>query len=603
MKKLQDIWSNVGHTISAYSPFYQEQMIRLTQKYDSPNNWFILNWVRASEPEPFNLQEMAAIAGPYSTREATIARFDQFTKDGFLLEDAGGNLTLTDKGRGLIEGFFDSAHEALADVAPLLPEDMAQLTLLLGKLVEAAIDASKPTKKTSLLNSRWTDPGDGAPASVRIDQFVTDLYRYRDDVHLAAWGSYGVSGQAWETLTFVWRDDANTAAELGERLSFRGFTEGDYAAALEKLVIKGWIEEVDGRFQVTPNGKRIREEAEEKTDELFFASWTVLTEKELEQLDDLIQQLNDSLNRSGLEIAWDLASSVARGIIPVTRTAVLSLFEEHFEEPRFFFPTLLATGAEPEPYFIDQYVELNPYADPERLSKTLSEIAEAGLMDNGAGAYKVSNKGHEALTTVNDSFYKYLGELEILPDEDLQQLSDFLDRLVEASIAASEPADKPATAIVHKTHPQVEYPAMAKIDMQLDDLRAFRDDSHIAAWRPYGMSGRTWETLSFIWRGNAKTAAELSENLTFRGYEEDDYARSLKELAGKGLIKKGSEGFELTDKGIALRIEAEETTNRIFYEPWRVLEENEQTRLRNLLIRMKINLENLAEKVAETAGT
>jgi DNA-binding MarR family transcriptional regulator len=602
MKKLQDIWRNVGQTISAYSPFYQEDMIRLTQKYDSPNNWFILDWPRASEPEPFSPGEMAEIVGPYSTREVTIERFSQFVKDGFLLEDAAGNLTLSESGRGLIEGFFDSAHEALANVEPLSPEDLAQLTKLLGKLVKAAIDASEPTKKTSLLNSRWTDPGDGAPASVRIDQFVTDLYRYRDDVHLAAWGSYGVSGQIWETLTFVWRNDANTAAELGERLSFRGFTQDDYGAALDKLVIKGWVEEVDGRFQVTPNGKRIREEAEEKTDELFFASWTVLSDKELEQLDDLIKQLNASLRRSGLEIAWDHASSVARGIVPVTRSAVVSLFEEHFDEPRFFFPTLLATGAEPEPYSIDQYVELNPYADPGRLSNTLSEIAEAGLMDNGAGAYKVSDKGHAALHTVNDSFYKYLGELEILPDEDLQQVSDYFDRLIEASIAASEPADKPATSLMHKTHPQVEYPTMAKIDMQLDDLRAFRDDSHIAAWRPYGMSGRTWETLSFIWQGNAKTAAELSENLTFRGFEEDDYARSLEELAGKGLIKKGSGGFKVTDEGTALRLEAEETTNRIFYEPWRVLEENEQTRLRNLLIRMKINLENLAEKVAETAG-
>jgi len=222
-------------------------------------------------------------------------------------------------------------------------------------------------------------------------------------------------------------------------------------------------------------------------------------------------------------------------------------------------------------------------------------------MEDGTGAYKLSEKGHIALNTVNDSFYRFLGELEILPDEQLKQVSDFLDRLIQSSLEAAEPAEKPATMIMHNTHPKTDYPTMARIDMQLDDLRAFRDDSHIAAWRPYGMSGRTWETLSFIWQGNARTASELAESLPVRGYEEADFARSLKNLVSDGLIQKGSDGFVVTAKGNNLRLEAEETTNRIFFEPWRVLELNEQAQLRNLLIRMKINLENLAEKETETA--
>jgi DNA-binding MarR family transcriptional regulator len=603
MKKLNEIWTKTGHTITAFSPYYQEKMIRLTQEYDAPNFWFILNWVRANEPEPFNPEGMLEIVGPYSTGQSTLDRFSEFTERGFLEQDAGGNLTLSDSGRGLIEGFFNSAHEALADVEPLPSDEMTQLQELLGRLVEAAANSSEPADKSRFTNSRWTDPGDDAPAPGRVDQYVTDLYRFRDDAHIAAWGSYGVSGQVWETLTNVWRDEANTAAELAERLSFRGYSEEEYGAALEKLVIKGWVEEVDGRFQVTPNGKRIREEAEEKTDQLFFASWSVLSEKELELLDDLVTRLNASLAQSSFEITWEHVMSVAGGFIPVTRTAVDSLFEEYFEEPRFFYPTLLATGTEPEPYSIDQYVKLNPYSDPNRLSKTLEEAAEAGLMVNGAGKYRVSKKGHKALDTVNDSFYKCLGELDILPDEDLSQVSGFLDRLIKASLDADEPSKKPATVIVHNAHPHAEYPTLAKIDMQLDDLRAFRDDSHIAAWRPYGVDGRTWETLSFVSQGDAKTASKLVETLPFRGYGEDDYANSLEQLADRGLILKDSDGFKPTDEGKTLRLEAEETTNRIFFEPWQVLEENEQAQLRALLIRMKINLEDLAEKETETAGS
>ena len=55
MKELQDIWTETGRSITAYSPFYQEDIFRLTRKYDAPNAWFILNWVRASDPEPSNI--------------------------------------------------------------------------------------------------------------------------------------------------------------------------------------------------------------------------------------------------------------------------------------------------------------------------------------------------------------------------------------------------------------------------------------------------------------------------------------------------------------------------------------------------------------------
>jgi DNA-binding MarR family transcriptional regulator len=203
---------------------------------------------------------------------------------------------------------------------------------------------------------------------------------------------------------------------------------------------------------------------------------------------------------------------------------------------------------------------------------------------------------------VNDSFYKRLGELEVLTDEELQEVSDILDRLIKASLEAEEPQEKPTTKTMHHAHPETEYALLARIDMQLDDLRAFRDDAHIASWRPYEVDGRTWESLSFIWQGEANSASKLKELLPFRGYEEDDYAKSLTKLVELGLIKKGDDGFALSSKGESLRLEAEETTDRVFFKPWQVLEDNEQTRLRNLLIRMKINLENLAKTEAELAS-
>jgi Mn-dependent DtxR family transcriptional regulator len=599
MTNLSDVWEKAGQSVTAFSPLYQERMIRLTQKYDSPNYWFFLNWIRAIEPEPFNLDEVVETVSPYSTREWTTDVFNELSESGFLNHDDHGTFTLTDRGRGLIEGFFDNAHEALAEVEPIPADKMKIVRDYLGRIVEAAENAAEPTEKPRLAESRWTDPGPDAPVAVGIDQFATDLYRFRDDVHVAAWKSYGVSGHLWETLTYVWREEASTAAELAERLSQRGYDEADYAKALKKLEQKGWIEEIDERFQVTAEGKRIRQEAEDKTDDLFFASWSVLSETELQRLDSLLTELNRSLQKSANEITWDHIRDTARGITPVTRSAVNPLLEEYFEESRYFYPLLLATGNEPDPYSAEEYINRNPYSNPSQVTKTLEEISEAGLMSNGTGAYRLSKQGHDALFKVNDAFYGCLGDLEVLPEEDLEQAVGFLERLVKASLDAAEPEDKLATVNMANTHPDAEYPWMARIDMLIDDLNAFRDDAHIAAWRPCGVSGRTWETLSFVWQGEVRTAPALAETLTFRGYGEEDYSKSLTELTEQGWIQYADDGYETTDQGKALRLEAEETTNRIFFEPWQVLDDAELTRLRVLLIRMKINLENLAEKVEE----
>ncbi len=197
MTNMNDFWGKASQTVAAFHPFYQESMMRLTQKYDSPNYWFLLSWVRSNEPEPFNLDKVVETVGPYATRQRTTDLFNQFTEDGFLKQDEKGNFILTDRGRGLIEGFFETAHDFLAKAAPLPADQMNLLRDYLGAVVEAALKADEPKDKSRLHNSRWTDPGQDSSAAVQIDQFVTDLLSFRDDVHIAVWKSYGVS---WATL-------------------------------------------------------------------------------------------------------------------------------------------------------------------------------------------------------------------------------------------------------------------------------------------------------------------------------------------------------------------------------------------------------------------
>jgi hypothetical protein len=49
------------------------------------------------------------------------------------------------------------------------------------------------------------------------------------------------------------------------------------------------------RFCLTEEGKRLREQAEQDTNEYFYAPWSVLTQEELHELHELLTTLYNGL--------------------------------------------------------------------------------------------------------------------------------------------------------------------------------------------------------------------------------------------------------------------------------------------------------------------
>ena len=96
-------------------------------------------------------------------------------------------------------------------------------------------------------------------------------------------------------LTAIWREEDVSATGLAESLANRDFSADDYAASLEGLVEKGWIEGGEGDYSLTETGLKIREEAEDKTNRLYFAAWSELSEAETAELDDLLDALRGHL--------------------------------------------------------------------------------------------------------------------------------------------------------------------------------------------------------------------------------------------------------------------------------------------------------------------
>lgn len=290
-----ELYTLIGEATASLATYYP-QMGPMIQQVGLRDVFYPIFMTRAAEPEAFSVEEFHGRV-PYAARERQEKTMQAAAAAGFAVEEAPGAYRLTETGRAAIERVFAVAHDDLTQHAPLPGADLERLATLLQRLVDASLAGPEPAHKRALRHSRWTDPDAGAAPLVRIDQYLTDLVAYRDDAHLAAWQAHGVTGEAWEALTMLWRDQAHSAAELAEKLPFRSHTAEAYAQALADLAARDWVE-VDsamlGAFRITELGRTRREEGEVATNRLYFAPWQVLADGEREELIALLGRLRDA---------------------------------------------------------------------------------------------------------------------------------------------------------------------------------------------------------------------------------------------------------------------------------------------------------------------
>ncbi len=242
---------------------------------------------------PQHILERAPYGNPQATREALASAANR----GWLERVGEGQYTLSARGKEMAKDFFVRADELVGDLAPAAEVDLARIVQLLQKVVDRARKLPEPQHKPALEMGALFGRGPDAPLMVQVRRSMLDLFAFRDDVHVAAWKPYDVAGHVWEAFTHVWRDEAGTAAELVEKLSYRHFDEAAYAVALKDLASRGWIADVDGRWVATQAGKRLRQEAEDVTNHLYDVAWTALREAEVEELRALLNQLAEAVAR------------------------------------------------------------------------------------------------------------------------------------------------------------------------------------------------------------------------------------------------------------------------------------------------------------------
>jgi len=291
----ENLWPILQEAFNAITPYYQEQIREAMAEigFEGPD-WYMSYLAFGLDPEPLTAVTLHKLQ-PYANNERQKELLKKTAEKGFLETNKHEEYMITAKGRRGIETFFEVARAAIGQIDPMPKSQMDTLAITLQNIVDNTLAAPEQVNKRHLKISRATDFDENANAAVRIDQYLTDLLRYRDDAHLAAWQSLPVNGPAWEAFTLFWRGEVSTLDELVENRKQRGFETAVYTHSLKVLRQLGWLKKVNDTYQVTENGSNLRDQVEKQTNANFFVGIAKLKESDIEALTSLLIQFKEGL--------------------------------------------------------------------------------------------------------------------------------------------------------------------------------------------------------------------------------------------------------------------------------------------------------------------
>lgn len=123
---------------------------------------------------------------------------------------------------------------------------------------------------------------------VRLWQLATIIREWRGDAHIALLVTEPLSGVECTVISHAQKGGFTKAS--------RGWPEGQWNAAVDRLTREGWISDEE---TLTPEGVARRAELEDKTNQLAAPMWAGFTDDEVNRLGDLLQPLVDALAEAG----------------------------------------------------------------------------------------------------------------------------------------------------------------------------------------------------------------------------------------------------------------------------------------------------------------
>jgi hypothetical protein len=269
-------------------------LLQVRRGYAESPGWL---FVQAAEfdPEPLSVQNLR-VRAVWSSPRIIQAILEMMAGEKWV-DRVGDDYYLTDSGRTIIRNMAERYHTLTQAALPVLDADeVERLEALLRRVIDASLSAPAPPDMWCLVHSRRRVPGDDAPPLEKIFYYFSDINAYRDDAHMASFQPYQIEAYVWEAFSFIWSGAANSAQTVYDQLWYRGYSRMEYAAALDELVMRGWIIG-DSTYTMTPQGRKIRDEAERLTDAYFYAPWkAALSESEAQEVQKLLTEMQDRLN-------------------------------------------------------------------------------------------------------------------------------------------------------------------------------------------------------------------------------------------------------------------------------------------------------------------
>jgi hypothetical protein len=267
---------------------------------------------------------------------------------------------------------------------------------------------------------------------------------------------------------------------------------------------------------------------------------------------------------------------------------LLQVRRGYAESPAWFL--VQAAEFDPEPLTVENLRVRDVYASERIVAALLELMASEGWLDRDmAGLFHLTAAGRAQYQRLRPRQHALIGALEPPPGAQAEQLASLLGRAIDAGLGSPNPPGTWCLAHSRRRAPAAEVPPLALIFQYSEDINAFRDDAHMAAWSSTGLKGYEWETFSHVCAGQANTADRLFEQLSHRGYSRQEYAAALSELARRGwLAPSGDAGaYQVTETGRHRRGEVEQATDDYFYAPWSGLAKEEIAMVHNLLMNLR----------------
>jgi len=287
---------------------------------------------------------------------------------------------------------------------------------------------------------------------------------------------------------------------------------------------------------------------------------------------------------------WELTRQVWSAIIGVYDPVFDRYLERNWLEPWSLGLLLATLTFEPEAATAARLSVRGPYTSDEVYRTRLADLAGRGyLAEAEPGAYRLSQQGRSELDAAMQDGYQAMTAADPLDWKDGQQLVDMLLRLVRACLEAPPPPDTWSISLSYKLMPVAEL-RLPLIEQAITCLSSYRDDAHLAAWRPSNLSPTALESLTLLWREQAASLSELFERLASRGRPQVEYARAIEELRGRGYLSGPDKALRLTPAGQAFRQQVEQDTDRMFYAPWECLNAADRQRMAALLVQLQTGL-------------